>query len=108
MPWKLIRFIIIFAVLLIFILLNYDNKSDISFGFFRIREAPVFLTVFVSFFAGLLCIFPYILRQKKKKSETPSGKSDNDADKNYGDRNKFHDSINEKEDSSGSGLYGID
>ena len=100
MPWRLIKFIIIFAILLIFILFNYQNKCDINFGFFKIEEAPVFLTVFISFFIGLLCIFPYIFKNnKKKKNGAP-------AESKPEDNNRFYDAETDKD--SGSGLYGID
>jgi len=89
MPWRLVKFIIIFAVLLFFIIFNYDNKSDINFGFFKIRDIPVFITVFASFLIGLLCVFPFLYRKNKKKKFEPGAET-------------------ERGDPSGSGNYGID
>jgi uncharacterized integral membrane protein len=70
MPWRLIAFIIIFAVFLAFISFNLENRCDISFGIKVFKDVPVFLTIFVSFFLGLLCALPFKLRGGKKRGET--------------------------------------
>jgi uncharacterized integral membrane protein len=78
MPWRLILFVIIFAVLLVFISFNLDDSSrcDINFGFGAvIRNVPVFLTIFTSFILGLFCAFPLLLRSKKPKKEKPVNES---------------------------------
>jgi len=70
MPWRLIISIFIFALFLAFITFNLENKCDISFGFFRITDVPVFLTVFASFALGLVCALPlvwHIKNGRKKK-----------------------------------------
>ena len=71
MPWRLIIFILIFGVLLTFIMLNLgnDNRCDISFGFVKAERVPVFLTIFISFFLGLLCALPLSLMRKKHKDK---------------------------------------
>jgi len=66
MPWRLIIFIIIFALFLVFITFNLDNKCDISFGFTVIEGVPVFITVFSSFLIGFLCALPLIVMIIKK------------------------------------------
>ena len=65
MPWRLIVFIVIFAVFLVFITFNLENKCDISFGFKVIPDVPVFVTVFSSFVLGIFCALPLILHIKK-------------------------------------------
>jgi uncharacterized integral membrane protein len=82
MPWRLIGFILVFAVLLVFITLNLGNTCDISFGFKTITDAPVFLTIFCAFALGLLCAIPLSislgLRKKAKPDKLPppaAGKS---------------------------------
>jgi len=71
MPWKLIIFILIFGILLTFIMFNLGeyNRCDISFGFKTVPQVPVFLTIFISFFLGLLCAFPLSLIKKKQKEK---------------------------------------
>jgi uncharacterized integral membrane protein len=72
MPWRLILFIIVFAVLLVFVTLNLDNRCNINFGFHRFEEVPIFLTVFISFSLGLICATPLVLHlRKKRKTEVP-------------------------------------
>jgi len=68
MPWRLILFILIFGILLTFIMLNLGeyNRCDISFGFKTVPQVPVFLTIFISFFLGLLCALPLSLLKKKR------------------------------------------
>ena len=76
MPWRLIVFIVLFAVFLVFITFNLDNRCDISFGSetLTFKEVPVFITVFVSFIFGMLCALPLafamIKRKKKPKKES--------------------------------------
>ena len=71
MPWRLIIFIVVFAIFLVFITFNLENKCDISFGFASIKEVPVFVTVFTSFALGLLCALPLVMHVKKKHTGTP-------------------------------------
>ena len=82
MPWRLIQFILIFAVLLLFVIFNLTNKCDISFGFTVIKDAPVFLTVFASFILGMFCTLPFVFgagsrkKNKEKKPDKKKGKPD--------------------------------
>jgi uncharacterized integral membrane protein len=79
MPWRLIEFIIVFALLLIFVFLNIDNKSDINFGFTRIRDAPVYLSVFTSFVIGMAAAFlaTFVFRRgKSQNGKDPSSKNE--------------------------------
>ena len=72
MPWRLIGLIIILAILLAFIGFNLDNTCPISFGFTRIDNVPVYLTVFASFVLGMLMSVPFLisfaLRKKAPKA----------------------------------------
>jgi uncharacterized integral membrane protein len=75
MPWRLIQFIVVFAIFLLFITFNLENKCDINFGFVEFNDVPVFVTVFSSFIVGLLCVFPYIFRSGlRKKTDNVQGK----------------------------------
>jgi uncharacterized integral membrane protein len=69
MPWRLIVFVIVFAVFMVFIAFNLENKCDISFGFAKIPDVPVFITIFTSFVLGLFCGIPLILHFKKEKEK---------------------------------------
>ena len=71
MPWKLISFILIFAIFLLFIMFNLENKCDINFGFKTLSDVPVFLTVFFSFAAGFAATLPMVFRAGIKRTNTP-------------------------------------
>ena len=73
MPWRLILFILVFAIFLAFIALNLDPqyRCDINFGFKEINDIPVFLTIFISFALGLFCTLPITLSMIKKRKEIP-------------------------------------
>jgi uncharacterized integral membrane protein len=101
---RLIGFIVIFAVFLTFIVLNLDNKCDVSLGFRTIREIPVFITVFVSFFLGMFCALPFALSFGRKK---PPAREALSKQAKKGGKNKDGTSPL-SEDLKGSGPYGID
>jgi uncharacterized integral membrane protein len=67
MPWRLVVFIVLFVIFFLFIVLNLENKSDISFGFTVIRDIPVFVTAFSAFIVGMFCTLPFIFSFKSKK-----------------------------------------
>ena len=67
MPWRLIGFVIAFAIFLGFITLNIGNTSDISFGLYKIYDVPVFLTAFSSFFLGMFFAIPIVISAQKKR-----------------------------------------
>ena len=78
---RLIAFIIVSIIFLAFIVLNLNNKCDISFGFKTFQEIPVFVSTLFSFVLGLLFTLPlaFSLRRGRKKppkneaSDLPSG-----------------------------------
>jgi fumarate reductase subunit C len=63
---RLIGFFIVFALFLVFIVLNLDNKCDVNLGFITFTEAPVYITAFISLFIGMICTLPVIFSLKKK------------------------------------------
>ena len=64
---RLILFILFFAVFLCFIVLNLNNKSDVSLGFTSFNDVPVFLSALFSFTLGLVFSVPLALSFGKKK-----------------------------------------
>jgi uncharacterized integral membrane protein len=71
MPWRLIGFVILFGILLVFIGLNLENRCDISFGFTTIEAAPIYLTVFSAFVLGLLCTIPLMVSLRIRRAKSP-------------------------------------
>jgi len=67
MPWRLIVSIVIFALFLVFITFNLDNRCDLSLGLVKFEQVPVFMTVFVSFVLGLICGLPFVFLVRRKR-----------------------------------------
>ena len=80
MPLRLIGFILVFGVFLVFVAFNLGNTCDINFGFTSFKNVPVFFTVFSSFILGMFCSLPFMfgIRSKKKNKagdgDDPAGK----------------------------------
>jgi len=69
MPWRLILFIVVFGIFLVFVTFNLENRCDIGFGFIDIPNVPVFLTIFASFTMGIFCSFPLVMFIKSKQKD---------------------------------------
>lgn len=54
MPWKLLAFIAVMAIVLVFIGFNLDNRCDISLVFVTFPAVPVVITILVTYILGLL------------------------------------------------------
>jgi uncharacterized integral membrane protein len=86
---KFIGFVALCAVFLVFIGFNLDNKCDISFGFTRLSEVPVFFTAFASFVLGLLASVPIAIsirlrKNRKQGQESRTAKQVKKQDKGGG------------------------
>ncbi len=65
-PWKLILFLILMAIFVVFAGFNIKNVADISLGFTTIEDVPIFLSIFIAFLAGAFFMLPFAFRRKKK------------------------------------------
>ena len=74
---RLILFIIIFAFFLIFIVLNLDNRCDISIGFKIYKDIPVFLSSLFSFILGMLFAVPLVFSLRKMRKKPSGSESSN-------------------------------
>jgi uncharacterized integral membrane protein len=68
---RLIGLILVFVIFLTFIILNLDNKCDISFGFTEVKDLPVFITAFASFVLGMLVTAPFVIALSRRKRSGP-------------------------------------
>lgn len=73
MPWKLIGFVVLLIFATIFIGFNLDHRCDVSIGFTTFKDVPIFLSLLISFVAGVLVMTPFaffkpISTAKKKKT----------------------------------------
>ena len=69
--WRLVAFILICALFLVFVVLNLEHTSDVSFGFRTFYDIPVFLTAFSAFVIGMLFAIPFVLSFGKKHKKSP-------------------------------------
>ena len=108
MPWRLIGFICVFVIFLIFIGFNLgeEYRCDINFGFKVIEDIPVFYTIFVSFTLGFLCTLPVVLgARKKRKDASVKEKGKKDIKTNNDDSAAVAQEFNEPAPSYSGGKY---
>lgn len=91
MPWRMIRFLLIIAVVIVFIGLNAGNRSDISFWFngkASFTDVPIYFSLFGAYVLGAVSVIPFALnssmikykkRRKEKKIEKQLGKAQKKA-----------------------------
>lgn len=59
--------------MLAFIGFNLDNTCDISFGFTKITDIPVYLPLFASFVLGMLASVPFLVSFTVRKKKVRGG-----------------------------------
>ena len=67
MPWRLIAFLIVLTIVVLFAGFNISNVSDISFGFYTVTKVPVFLSLFIAFLLGTFLVLPFAFRKRIAK-----------------------------------------
>jgi uncharacterized integral membrane protein len=73
MPWKLIGFLILMTVLVLFAGFNLSNVSDISFGLFTLHQVPVFFSLYVAFlFGALVALIGVLASRGRSQKFTPT------------------------------------
>jgi len=78
MPWRLIFVVILMGIVIAFIGFNLDNRADVSFGFHEYEAVPIFISLFVAFFAGIIVMLPFTLgfrRRRKEKVKKAKGEA---------------------------------
>lgn len=69
MPWRLIVVVVLMGILIAFIGLNLENRADVSFGFYRFEQIPIFISLFVSFIAGVVVMLPFTFGRRKSRGK---------------------------------------
>ena len=75
MPLKLIGTMILLVAVTIFCGFNLDNKCDVSVIFYTFKSVPAFLTVLISFFAGIIVMTPFTIGKSRKNMEKKEEKA---------------------------------
>ncbi|WP_147614178.1 hypothetical protein [Treponema pectinovorum] len=71
MPFKLLGTIVLLVLVTLFCGFNLDaaNRCDINLIFKTLPNVPVFMTILVSFFAGMVFMVPFLVFKKKMSKE---------------------------------------
>ncbi len=72
MPWKLILFLLCLVLTTFFVGFNLDNSCNINLGFKTYENVPVFLTVLISFAAGVIIAFLFTLGMRLSSADKKS------------------------------------
>ena len=96
MPWRMIRFLLIIAVVIVFIGLNAGNRSDISFWFngkASFTEVPIYVSLFGAYLLGAISVIPFalnstIIKYKKRRKNKKVQKELDRAEKKAIDKVK--------------------
>ncbi len=75
MSWKLLAFIVIMALVLIFIGFNLDNRCDISIVFVTFHAVPVVITILGAYLVGLVSALVLSIGRRRKVPAVARNKS---------------------------------
>ena len=67
MPWRLITFVIILGLVVIFAGFNTTDTSNISFGVYVAEDVPIFISLFFAFAVGMVMMVPFLIGSTRKK-----------------------------------------
>ncbi len=79
-PWKLLLFIIIVVLVIIFIGFNLDYRMTISFAIFKLENVPTIVVLAAVFLFGILFSFLFIFIAALKKPKNGNKKNDTPKD----------------------------
>ncbi len=77
MPLKLILFILVLILVTLFIGFNLDNACNVSFGVYTFENVPVFMSILLSFAAGILIMIPFLLFRPYRKPNSDKNQKQN-------------------------------
>lgn len=75
MSWKLLAFIVIMALVLIFIGFNLDNRCDISIVFVTFHAVPVVITILGAYLLGLVSALVLSIGRRRKVAAVARNRS---------------------------------
>ena len=104
---RLICFILIFAIFLVFIGLNLGNHCNVNVGFRNFEDTPVYITALASFFLGMILTIPIVLPLRKKRKDDMQATRTKQKKEKPGKKKKNPD-VQQAEVPNEIGPYGID
>lgn len=70
MPWRMLRFLIIMAIVILFVGLNAGHTSHIRFWFGEkayFENVPIFISLFGAYVLGALSVIPFAVNRSISK-----------------------------------------
>jgi len=86
-PIKLVATICILLICTVFTGFNLDNKCDINFIFKTAHQVPVFVTIMISFVAGVLLMVPFTIGKRRPPKKGPKNENSVDSESNKIEQN---------------------
>ena len=80
-PWKLIFFLIILTLVVLFAGFNITNTVDISIGFRTFEEVPIFIALFIAFILGNFVMLPFALGKNRRTKKAKAAKAQEKLEK---------------------------
>jgi len=74
MPWRLILFLLVLTIVVLFAGFNITNVADISFGIWTLHQVPIFLSLFIAFLVGCFVMLPFAVRRRSAKVTTKTSR----------------------------------
>lgn len=68
-PWKLLLFMVIVAICIVFVGFNLDYRMTLSFGFAKMENVPTIIVLAIVFMLGMLFSFIIIFVNTIKASK---------------------------------------
>lgn len=79
MPWRMLLFLIVLALVVVLLAANLENRASFSFVLrgLQLEQVPVFLALLVAFIAGALTMLPFTIgrRQPRARKDRPAAGS---------------------------------
>ena len=75
MPWRMLLFLMVLALVVVLFAANMEHRSSFSFIFGRLEQVPVFMALLVAFITGALTMLPFTIgsrRQLRTKQQKPA------------------------------------
>ena len=80
-PWKLIFFLIILTLVILFAGFNVANTVDISLGFRTFEDVPIFIALFIAFVLGNFVMLPFALGKNRRTKKAKAAKAQEKLEK---------------------------
>ena len=77
MPWRMLLFLVVLAVVVVLFAANMEHRSPFSYVLGTTAEVPVFMALLLAFIAGALTMVPFTIgphRRRRRKHSQPAGK----------------------------------